>query len=92
MPSKDAYKKIAEKIKNLAAECYTEKYPISIFMLAQNPETEEHIRMVVSPAVVEYDKNIPEVKMFYDLQNVMAGTFTTVPTQSKEEEDDFFEI
>ena len=48
----------------------------------------EIIKNVVSPAAVQYEG---DTTMFYDLQNIMSGNFTTTPKQSREEDVDPFE-
>jgi len=81
--------RITQMINDLMYECFNEHVPITIFALFKKDSREQVVKKVVSPAAVGYDG---DTSCFYDLQNVMSGNFTTVPTQTKEAEVDPFEM
>lgn len=80
--------KISQMINDLCYECFNEHVPITILALLKSGDSEQVVKKVISPAAVGYEGN---TDCFYDIQNVMSGNFTTVPTQSKEAEVDPFE-
>ena len=80
--------KIRQMINDLTYECFNSGYPISIYCLIGSGSKSQAIKQVISPAALNYEG---DTTTFYDLQNVMSGNFTTVPKQSKEEEEDPFE-
>lgn len=88
MAETSVYTKIAQMINDLAYEAFTAKVPITIFCQIKKGDKEEIIKNVVSPAAVQYEG---DTTMFYDLQNIMSGNFTTTPKQSREEDVDPFE-
>ncbi len=88
MADKSVYTKIEQMVNDLTYEAFNEKIPIAIICQMKHGDKEEIIKTVVSPAAVEYKG---DTKMFYDIQNVMSGNFTTRPIQSKEQEVDPFD-
>ena len=80
---------IRKAIQDLQFKCFMAKIPLTLYCQykAGNKMGEE--KVVVSPASVDFKG---DTQIFYDIQNVMSGNFTTVPKRKQENETDPFAI
>lgn len=81
--------KIKQMMIDLEYACYLAKVPMTCYCQYTVGNKMHEEKIVVSPASVDFVGN---TQIFYDIQNVMNGNFTTVPKKRGENETDPFAI